>query len=243
MKQHHLLLNIRYWIGLTLFLLITPTLYAQIYVDADATGTPDGTSWDNAYTSLQDALSAAVSGNEIWVADGTYYPDEGTGQTDNARTATFQLKNGVAIYGGFASGETNVAERNWTTNPTILSGDIEGDDAAFAPDIDSDSDPYTASQIDHFNGGNSYHVVTGSGTNNTSVIDGFTITAGYANGGINSEGEGGGMYNYYGSPVLTNVAFTGNYAEYGGGGLGNDSSAPTLTNVTFFGNSATNRGG
>ena len=66
-----------------------------IYVKHDASGTNNGTSWANAYTDLQDALAAAQSGNEIWVAAGTYKPTSG-----NNREVFFQLKNGVAIYGG-----------------------------------------------------------------------------------------------------------------------------------------------
>ena len=71
-----------------------------IYVDASAgSGSPDGCSWGTAFTNLQDALVLASTGDQIWVASGTYYPDEGVGQTNDARTSAFQLKNGVSIYG------------------------------------------------------------------------------------------------------------------------------------------------
>ncbi|NMC14093.1 MAG: hypothetical protein GYA34_14575 [Chloroflexi bacterium] len=50
-----------------------------IYVDADASGVPDGYSRSTAYTNVQDALAVAITGNEIWVAEGVYYPDEGSG--------------------------------------------------------------------------------------------------------------------------------------------------------------------
>ena len=78
-----------------------------IVVDKDATGAETGESWEDAFTKLQDALDIAA-GAEIWVAEGVYYPDEGTGQTDGDRTATFQLKQGVTIYGGF-DGTENLA--------------------------------------------------------------------------------------------------------------------------------------
>ncbi len=75
--------------------------------------------WANACT-LQRALSIAVSGDEIWVSVGVHYP----GAAGN-RSATFTLKNGVALYGGFAGTETSRDERNWQVNVTILSGDID----------------------------------------------------------------------------------------------------------------------
>src|SRR5262249_14970416 len=90
-----------------------------IYVKASATGANDGSNWTNAYTSLQSALSVASNGAEIWVATGTYLPTSGTD-----RSASFTLKSGVAVYGGFAGTETLLSQRNWATNVAILSGDI-----------------------------------------------------------------------------------------------------------------------
>ena len=117
-----------------------------IYVDQDARyGANNGTSWQNAYLSLQDALEEAEVGNEIWVAEGTYYPDEGASQTPDDRNSSFHLKSGVVVYGGFNGTETMVSQRNHLpeTNGTILSGDIDQNGV-----LDS---------------GTAYHVVTGSG--------------------------------------------------------------------------------
>lgn len=140
------------------------------------------------------------------------------------RRATFQLKSGVAIYGGFAGTETSREDRDWEANPTALSGDLLSNDG-----------PNFAN-----NGENSYHVVTGSGIDASAVLDGFTITHGNAD-YLNYNDSGGGMYSP-GSPTLTNVTFSGNFAfSYGGGMF--SSGNPTLTNVTFSDNSAWVSGG
>jgi hypothetical protein len=158
-------------------------------------------------------------GHEIWVAEGTYTPTAGTDST-----AIFQLLGGVALYGGFAGGETFRSQRDWAFHETILSGDV------VAEGINSD---------------NSYHVVTGC---DNAVLDGFTITRGNANGiadGDNLEREfGGGMANFGGSPTVTNCAFSDNVADWCGGGMCNDwGSSPTVGNCTFSDNSAPEGGG
>ena len=90
---------------------------------------------------------------------------------------------------------------------------------------------------------NSYHVVTGSGTDATAVLDGFTVTAGNANGSFPNN-SGGGMYSAGGSPTLGHLIFSANKASFAGGGLyDNTASSPSLTNVTFSSNTAPNGGG
>jgi predicted outer membrane repeat protein len=214
---------------------------AIIYVDHNATGANNGISWANAYTDLQSALAAASAGDEIWVVAGTYKPTSGTD-----RAISFTLKNGVAIYGSFAGAETSRAERDVNTNVTVLSGDLGV--------VGNNSD-------------NSYHVVVGSSTNNSAVLDGFTIMAGktrddfgtsaeYMGGGIyidsgnpvlsnliireNSARIGNGIYNYKSSPILLNVAFIDNTwlaGSVAGAMVNEDDSSPTLTNVMFINNS------
>ncbi|MBI5296809.1 MAG: S-layer homology domain-containing protein [Chloroflexi bacterium] len=209
-------------------------------------------SWEDA-CELSYALPLAASGQEIWVKAGVYKP---TGGTD--RAATFQLKDGVAVYGGFAGTETARDQRGLAANVTILSGDIDNND------INTDGNNVNETYAD-ISGNNSYHVVRGA---SGATLDGFIVTGGKANGALpdnlgggmfnwpdsnpiitnvtfigNSALTGGGMANnWYSSPTLTNVTFSGNSAIYGGG-MANDTSSPTLTNVTFSGNAGTTAGG
>jgi predicted outer membrane repeat protein/parallel beta-helix repeat protein len=196
------------------------------YVKWNASGANNGTSWIDAYSDLQTALSAASSDDEIWVAAGTYKPTTGTD-----RTVSFALKNGVAVYGGFSGTETSRNQRDPAANITILSGDLNGDDN----DNILDNEPTRAE--------NTYHVVTGgNGTNNTAVLDGFTITAGNANSFSEPNGSGAGIYSANSDPTLINLTFIGNSALVGGG-MGNYQSSPTLLKVTFNGNTADCGGG
>ena len=72
-----------------------------LYVDANASGpTHNGSTWCNAYLELQPALSVAAAGTTIRVADGVYRPDPSG--LPNPRQATFQVKNGVTLEGGYA---------------------------------------------------------------------------------------------------------------------------------------------
>jgi len=219
--------------------------YAQdpIYVDQNATGNDDGSTWDDAYTDLQNALATATGGDEIWVATGVYTP----GLT---RSDTFTLTSGIALYGGFAGTESQLTERDWAANVTVLSGDIDGNDTTDADGIVTD----TA----NLSGSNSYHVVWADGVTApitaSTVLDGFTITAGQADDSSDPDDSGGGFYcdgdgsGSECSPTLSNVTFSGNLADYDGGGMFNfgandGSSSPTLSNVTFSGNSAGYDGG
>jgi probable HAF family extracellular repeat protein len=226
--------------------LMTPVPPKIIYVDDDATGANDGSSWTDAfnclqawadaYNYLQDALTAAYSGDEIRVAQGIYKPDRGLGITPGDREATFQLINGVTLKGGYAGfGEPDPNAQDVELYKTILSGDLKGNDVDVNDPRDLLNDPCRAD--------NSYSVVTGSGTYATAVLDGVTITAGNANAAYPSpHGEGGGMFNDSGSLTLTNCTFSRNSASFGGG-VYNSNSSPTIAKCTLTGNSAGYHGG
>ncbi|MCB0599283.1 MAG: right-handed parallel beta-helix repeat-containing protein, partial [Phaeodactylibacter sp.] len=195
-----------------------------LYVNDDASGNNDGTSWTDAFTDLQDALaatSACSNVTEIWVAAGTYKPTTGMD-----RTSSFTMKNNLAIYGGFPGtpgqeGDFNL--RDWTANETILSGDIGTANAA---------------------ADNSYHVILNNynGLNNTAVLDGFTITGGNADGSWPDD-RGGGMYNSLVSPQVVNCSFIANHATRGGGVYNTNPSTPTFVNCLFYNNLANDGGG
>ena len=204
-----------------------------IRVDASAPGPAhDGSSWATAYTNLQAALDTAVYGDELWVADGVYTPTNTTGLT-----ATFALKPGVALYGGFGGygiSETLRTQRDWTIYKSILSGDLDGND------LNTDGN-FIAEVYSDVVGNNAYHVVTAIGVTKVVVLDGFTITAGNAKNFPYNMGAG--LYTSNGSPTVSNVTFSGNQASDGGGVFTEYFSNPTLTNVTFSGNQAFSGGG
>ncbi len=233
---------------------------STIYVDADAAGANNGSSWGNAYNNLQDALADAnlrAKPVEIRVAQGVYKPDEGAGITPGDRTVAFEMINGVSIKGGYAGfGEANPDARDIAAYETILSGDLDSNDVGLASLEWDDID-------DFVRGGsrqeNSYTVAIGSGVDNSAVLDGFTITGGHANGPIVDEWPdldyrhcaGGGMYNDNGSPTVVRCTFRRNVAEsfydwtHGGGdysacggGMYNRGSSPILSDCNFTENIA-----
>jgi len=233
-----------------------------VYVDHRKSGS--GYSWERAYPNLADPLilaakqrSGAIPINPsdtiraIYVAEGTYFPmynadsyhftnqifPESDGKMDNA----FVLVAGIKIYGGFVPDEipAGVTLPNFgktgRNGVTLLSGNINRD-----------------------NTGNAHHVLIGVDIqeNSNTLIDGFTISSGNAdlvgynyyiyitvNGQYILKQWGGGIYNYYSSPILNHITISENTASLWGGGMANWRSLPTLTNVTIKENIAEQGGG
>jgi hypothetical protein len=150
----------------------SPSPFAKtIYVKANATGSNNGTSWANAFTSLQSGIDAVSrEGDQVWVAGGTYKPTAYTDSkvTADVRSKAFVLKGGAEIYGGFAGSETQLSQRNVTSNETILSGDFNGNDSATWPPDSTRSE-------------NAYHVLVALKQATPITLDGLTITGGNAN--------------------------------------------------------------
>lgn len=142
-----------------------------IFVDRNQTNGGDGLSWETASTHLQDALDIIQPNlsQSIWVAQGTYYPDDGATKTENSALESFNLPSGISLHGGFTGTETNLEQRDPNAHPSILSGDFREDDN------------------NHFDmRNNSEHVVVIENSAEVVTLDGFTVEAGY----VNSTGHG-----------------------------------------------------
>ncbi len=219
MKQTFLLSILGLWCSYT-------AVHAQIYVRQGAQG--NGSSWENAFGDLQQALTAAAHahGAHIWVAAGKYVPS-----ASGDRNASFHIPDGVVLLGGFAGYESSPMQRDWRANLTVLSGEIG------SPSIDD----------------NSYSVVYTRHVSSATIVDGFVITAGTANGSGqkgNPKRSGAGWYNDgsngYSSPTVRNCLFVNNYGRDGAGMYNmaaNGVASPRLDNCQFVNNHADLDGG
>jgi hypothetical protein len=196
----------------------------RIYVNAaNIDATENGNTWATAFVSLVDGLNAAKNATitpvEVWVASGTYKP----GIT---RQSYFVIPSGVKVFGGFAGTEALLNQRNAKTNVTILSGEIGS----------------TASND------NTHHVVVFNATNPNTVLDGFTITRGFANfvssaSNLNTPdliASGGGVLAVAKAKgQIINCTITDNKAIFGGGIFQQDTSEVQVINSTIWNNEAT----
>ncbi|MCW5923520.1 MAG: right-handed parallel beta-helix repeat-containing protein, partial [Saprospiraceae bacterium] len=203
----------------------------RLHVNHAATGQNNGSSWADAYADLHAALAAAQPGDEVWVAEGEYRPTTGT-----ARDIYFDLKSGVALYGGFAGTEADLAQRDWQAHPTVLSGDIgtAGDSTD-----------------------NSYTILYMGEPDSLTVVDGLVFRFGQADyPGVAAADlprmAGGALFvmarDEEAYCTVSNCRFERNYARLHGGavyvdGSGTGSVAPTFRDCVFERNRAGQDGG
>lgn len=217
-----------------------------LYVDADAlSSSGDGSSWANACKTLQSALEIASNSSnnitEIWIADGVYTPTQRT-SSQEARSESFTLINGVSLYGGFQGNESSKSQRAKNSADgtyvyqTVLSGDLFGND-----------NPGDAKTLDD----NAYTVLTGSGISSSIVVEGLIVSSGNAslstvpNGSLaTSWTNGGGIYLSNSNGVsLENLIITNNSASLAGGGIYISGGSTTIVGCTFRNNAAGSSGG
>ncbi|MES2922803.1 MAG: choice-of-anchor D domain-containing protein [Verrucomicrobiota bacterium] len=189
------------WAALAAVLLGSAAADAKIiYVNGAIAAPGNGTNWTKSYKYLRDGLDASAPGDVIYLAQGTYYPDDGSSGEFGNRELAFDLE-GVKVYGGFNGTETNLNQRNPLVNVTTLSGGIW------------DSDVYW-----------SLHVVE---VLESSTLDGVKVEKGNAQGraswnfpGIDAYDQGGGCYVNAGKTItLQNCIFTNNRALSFGGAI------------------------
>jgi len=180
---------------------------AQTIVFVSSDGVGDGSSWASPAGDLQAAINAASAGTQIWIKAGTYYTPADT---------TFELKEGVSLYGGFAGTESDISERTdfrpGGANETILSG------------------------------GNTHRVVYGESISDATVFSGITVKDG--DNTAETYDTGGGMRLKGGSLVIESCAFINNVAAGNAGGLYMwDAALLTVKDCIFAGNQSGARGG
>ena len=144
------------------FFLFVSNIHSQVFVNQNATGNNDGTSWSDAFSNLQDAINNAPTGSQLWIATGNYTPSLSSQPDSNF----FSIDNTLELYGGFAGTETMLSQRDWTTNITTLNGDVNGDDVEF--------------NFNLFRTDNAIHVMVIGSTASGTIIDGLTIKGGDA---------------------------------------------------------------
>lgn len=165
----------QYLFGLMLILFINANAQTIRYVKVDGTGS--GLSWADASGDIQAMINISNAGDRVYVSEGTYMPEHKAsdlvyewltdvlrGET-NDRDKAFVLKTGVGVYGGFSATnpESDLSLRDFEQHETVLTGDLNGDDAGFL-EFDSYLD-------------NRYHVVIAAGIE-LAVLDGFTLRGG-----------------------------------------------------------------
>ena len=198
---------------------------AQIFVNVNASGANDGSSWADAYSQIFDAIAAAEENAQIWIASGLYLASE---NDSTYLTPAY----GVSLYGGFAGAEASIEERDWAANLTIISGDLNQDDVA---------GDFVTNRIE-----NSRHLMLiQSGLDNTTILDGLIFENGQTLGAdAGGDDRRGGAILAYGAPVIRNCIFRNNYGYFGGACYPRfeEASGSVFENCSFNSNSASSGG-
>jgi hypothetical protein len=224
-------------LGLIAALTVPVPVVAQtvIYVDDDASGSGDG-SESNPFSTLQAALSEArqrldqesePNADEIRIAEGMYYPDEGSNVTDDDPSESFALTLEIPLKGGYTS---DFSSRDLETHVTVLSGDIDQNDTTNENGVVTDTADIS--------GTNSYHVVS-TPFETPVTLSGLTITAGQAN---ESEFDSGGGITTDTILTLRDVQIAGNTANDNGGGIHVDPGSLSVENSMLRANAASSGG-
>lgn len=182
----------------------------DIFVDINAAGTNDGSSWTNAFTDLQAALSIGT-GQTIHIAEGTYLPT-----TNTSRGASFSIPNESILLGGYPTGG---GARNTNEHITALSGEIDGVEG-----------------LD----GNSYHVVKVQNVTCVRLDGLTIKEGNANNASTFARARGGGLYIIGSELEIFNVKVQGNKAIFGGGTFASLSPNVTITSSKYSGNTANN---
>lgn len=205
---------------LLLALCVASGTRAQVFVKPTPSGTGDGTSWENA-TTLERALSQARPGQQVWVMGAE---DNSAVYKPTDATTGFQVKSGVQVYGGFAGTETSLSQRQTLGKPwqlryrSVLMGDTNGDDEYDDTNLVFPENTTRADNATHVVSINMAPRSSANNNNYPTVLNGFTILAGHADG----SGEyGGGVYIYGdnsdgGNFRLQDCFFLANYGQQGG---------------------------
>ena len=221
------------------------TDYRQVkYVNINTTGIQSGDTWAQAYKYLQDALAAVSSCvDTIYIAAGTYYPDEGTGLGDGDQSLRFTLNTPIVLMGGY-SATTGV--RNLATTQTYLSGDIDKNNSADAPNSMNVVRMTAAAHLDGLYVENGHaDALAGEGLQGAGIYmsAGGTIRNCVLRWNVaiglppNSVGRGGGLLQTGGTSTLHNVLLYNNFALVGGSAIQIDNGVMQCKNGTIASNS------
>lgn len=198
-------------------------------------GTGDGTSWPNASGDIQRMIDDLADNNpgglpgEVWIAEGEYEPQ--TQLISNASySASFRMRDGISVYGGFEGGETSKTARKLKTKPEgeeVMPWEFEHTTVLKAAYYDRKNLTLNGNKWTLTS--DSRHVVWFAPMQDedpftqVTTLDGVTIMGGYAQGNTGLDDfytdRGAGVYMDGENAYLTNCTVTENYATGNGGGV------------------------